>query len=193
MSLRVLLVTLAGLGLMTLSGVHPSPGELANAGAIAPHRLAWPITNWVLTQTYGCTSFELEPAASWCPTGHFHSGLDLAAPVGAPIHAAAGGVARAGEDPGGYGLYVVVDHGGRVSTLYGHLAWTPLGKGVVVRAGDELGFVGSSGLSTGPHLHFEVRRDGRSVDPMPWLPGRVTGGDRDGQQGDPDRQAGGRS
>jgi len=170
MSVRALVVTLAGLGLMTVGGVHAAPGELAAARATPPNRLAWPLTNWVLTQTYGCTSFELEPAALWCPTGHFHSGLDLAAPVGTPIHAAASGVARAAEDPGGYGLYVVVDHGGRLSTLYGHLEWTPLRNAVAVRAGDELGFVGSSGLSTGPHLHFEVRREGRSLDPIPWLP-----------------------
>ena len=166
----MVLVVLAGLGLMTVGGAHAAPGELAGAGASAPNRLAWPLTGWVLTQTYGCTAFELEPAAAWCLTGHFHSGLDLAAPVDTPIHAAAGGVARTAEDPGGYGLYVVVDHGGRVSTLYGHLDWTPLSNGEVVRAGDNLGVVGSSGLSTGPHLHFEVRRDGRPVDPIPWLP-----------------------
>jgi len=169
MSLRALMVMLAGLGLMTAGGVHAAPGELADAGAVGPHQLAWPLTEWVLTQTYGCTGFELEPADSWCPSGHFHSGLDLAAPIDTPIHAAAGGVARVAEDPGGYGLYVLVDHGGRLSTLYGHLEWTPLGDGVAVRAGDELGFVGSSGLSTGPHLHFEVRREGRPVDPIPWL------------------------
>lgn len=166
----MLLVLLGGLGLMTVGGAQGSLSELAPAGAIAPDRLSWPLSDWVLTQRYGCTALDLEPAAAWCPTGHFHSGLDLAAPEGTPIHAAAGGVVRAAEDPGGYGLYVVVDHGGGVSTLYGHLEWTRLGNGVAVRAGDELGFVGSSGLSTGAHLHFEVRREGRPVDPIPWLP-----------------------
>lgn len=170
MSLRMLLVLLVGLGLMTVGGAHASPGELAGAGAIAPNRLTWPLTDRVLTQNYGCTALELEPAAAWCPGGHFHSGLDLAAPMGTPIHAAAAGVARFAEDPGGYGLYVVIDHGGTVSTLYGHLEWTPLVNGGAVRAGDQVGFVGSNGLSTGPHLHFEVRREGRPVDPLPLLP-----------------------
>lgn len=170
MSLRMLLVLLGGLGLMTVGGAHGSLSELAAAGAIAPDRLAWPLSDWVLTQSYGCTALDMEPAAAWCPTGHFHSGLDLAAPEGTPVHAAARGVVRAAEDPGGYGLYVVVDHGGGVSTLYGHLERTRLGNGVAVRAGDDLGFVGSTGLSTGAHLHFEVRREGRPVDPIPWLP-----------------------
>ena len=166
----MLLVLLGGLGLMTLGGAHGSLSELAAAGAIAPDRLAWPLSDWVLTQSYGCTALDMEPAAAWCPTGHFHSGLDLAAPEGTPVHAAASGVVRAAEDLGGYGLYVVVDHGGGVSTLYGHLEWTRLGNGVAVRPGDNLGFVGSTGLSTGAHLHFEVRREGRPVDPIPWLP-----------------------
>jgi len=170
MSLRMLLLLLGGLGLMTLGGAHGSLSELAAAGAIAPDRLAWPLSDWVLTQSYGCTALDMEPAAAWCPTGHFHSGLDLAAPAGTPVHAAAAGVARVAESPWGYGLYVVIVHGGGMATLYGHLDWTPLSDGEPVRAGDELGLVGSSGLSTGPHLHFEVRRNGRPVDPTPWLP-----------------------
>jgi len=170
MSFRTLLVPLVGLGLMTVSGAHTTPSGPPGAGGIAPDRLAWPLRAWVLTQPYGCTSMELEPVADWCQTGHFHSGVDLAAPAGTPVHAAGMGVARVARSPDGYGLYVVIDHGGGVATLYGHLEWTPLSNDEAVRTGDELGLVGSTGLSTGPHLHFEVRRNGRPVDPTLWLP-----------------------
>jgi murein DD-endopeptidase MepM/ murein hydrolase activator NlpD len=170
MSFRTLIVPLVGLGLMTVGGAHTTPSGPAGAGGIGPDRLTSPLRAWVLTQPYGCTTLELEPVADWCPTGHFHSGVDLAAPAGTPVHAAAAGVARVAESPDGYGLYVVIDHGGGVATLYGHLDWTPLSNREGVRGGDELGLVGSSGLSTGPHLHFELRRNGRPVDPTPWLP-----------------------
>jgi murein DD-endopeptidase MepM/ murein hydrolase activator NlpD len=128
------------------------------------------VAGWVLTQGYGCTSFALEPVAPDCPGGHFHGGLDLAAPAGTPVRAAAAGAARVAENPSGYGLHVVIDHGAGVATLYAHLQWTPLHGGQTVGAGEELGQVGSTGLSTGPHLHFEVRRNGRPVDPTPYLP-----------------------
>jgi len=170
MSLRTLLVPLVGLALMSVGGAHALPSGPGGAGGVAPEHLVWPLRAWVLTQPYGCTTFDEEPIAIWCPTGHFHSGLDLAAPAGIPVHAAAAGVARVALSPLGYGLYVIIDHGGGLATLYGHLDWTPLSSGEAVRAGDELGLVGSSGLSTGPHLHFEVRRNGRPVDPTPWLP-----------------------
>ena len=120
-------------------------------------------------QPYGCTSFVLEPVASWCPGGHFHSGVDMAAPAGTPVHAAAAGVAAVAWNPNGYGLYLIVQHGGGVSTLYGHLESTAVVSGDPVAAGAEIGRVGSTGLSTGPHLHFEVRRGGRPVDPVPLL------------------------
>jgi len=94
----------------------------------------------------------------------------MAAPLGTPVRAAAAGVARTALNPGGYGLYVMVDHGGRLATLYGHLDSTALRGAEPVVAGQEVGRLGSSGFSTGPHLHFEVRRDGRPVDPQPWLP-----------------------
>jgi murein DD-endopeptidase MepM/ murein hydrolase activator NlpD len=124
----------------------------------------------VLTQGYGCTTFVLEPPASFCPSGHFHSGIDLAAPLGTPVRAGAAGTAQVANRPSGYGLYVIVDHGGGISTLYGHLDSTGLTSGDRVAAGQQVGRMGSSGMSTGPHLHFEVRREGRPEDPLPWLP-----------------------
>ena len=173
MRARSLALPLGALTVMVVGGAHPPPAGPAGAGGQPPARLAWPLAvDWVLTQPYGCTGFLLEPVAPWCPTGHFHSGIDMAAPEGTPVRCAAAGVARVSANPGGYGLYVVVDHEGGVVTLYGHLGSTPLHGGEPVAAGEELGEVGSTGLSTGPHLHFEVRRDGRPVDPDPWLPAR---------------------
>jgi len=163
MSIRTIAVPLAAVGLMAVAGGQPA----ATAG---PGQLDWPLTDWVQTQAFGCTTFELEPAAPWCPGGHFHSGVDMAAPAGTPVHASAAGVVTVGWSPNGYGLYLVVRHGAGLATLYGHLESTGLVSGDPVAAGAEIGRVGSSGLSTGPHLHFEVRRDGRPVDPVSLLP-----------------------
>lgn len=170
MSLKTVLLPLAAVGLMAVVGV-PAAAPAAPGGP-GPDHLAWPLADWVQTQPYGCTSFELEPAAPWCPGGHFHSGVDMAAPAGTPIHAAAAGVVTVAWDPRGYGLYLLVQHGGGISTLYGHLESASVVSGATVAAGAEIGRVGSTGLSTGPHLHFEIRRNGRPVDPVPLLPSR---------------------
>ncbi len=167
MNLKTIAVPIAALGLMAVVGGRP-----AGPSGAAPGHLQWPLTEWVETQPFGCTSFDLEPAAPWCPSGHFHSGIDMAAPAGTTVHAAAAGRAAVAWSPNGYGLHVVLDHGGGVATLYGHLESTPLVSGDIVPAGAEIGRVGSTGLSTGPHLHFEVRRDGRPVDPVSQLPAR---------------------
>ncbi|MFG2054365.1 M23 family metallopeptidase [Micromonospora sp. NPDC048930] len=102
-----------------------------------------------------------------------HPGVDLAAPTGTPIVAAADGrVTRAGWY-GGYGNYTCIDHGRtdgqRLSTCYGHQSRLLVSPGQRVRAGQVIGLVGSTGASTGPHLHFEVRLGGRPVDPLSWL------------------------
>lgn len=100
-----------------------------------------------------------------------HAGLDIAAPQGAPVVAAAAGrVERAGP-AGTYGNLVVVRHPDGSETRYAHLSAIGVRVGDEVAAGAPLGQVGSTGRSTGPHLHFEVRRDGRPVDPWPLLSG----------------------
>jgi murein DD-endopeptidase MepM/ murein hydrolase activator NlpD len=97
----------------------------------------------------------------------FHAGIDIPAPAGAPVAAAgAGRVAYAGWHAGGYGLLVVVAHGGGVRTFYAHLSRVDVALGARVQAGRQVGVVGSTGHSTGPHLHFEVRVRGAAVDPM---------------------------
>ncbi len=98
-----------------------------------------------------------------------HDGLDLAAPTGTPIRAArAGEVVFAGEK-GGYGNAVVLEHRDGTTSLYGHASVLRVEAGQSVRAGEIVAEVGSTGHSTGPHLHFEVRRDGEPIDPRPLL------------------------
>lgn len=99
----------------------------------------------------------------------FHPGLDIAADEGAPISAAAGGrVVSAGPD-GGYGNLIVVDNGNGVTTRYGHCSQIFARVGENVAAGQTIGAVGSTGRSTGPHLHFEVRLADKPVDPQTYL------------------------
>jgi murein DD-endopeptidase MepM/ murein hydrolase activator NlpD len=99
-----------------------------------------------------------------------HAGIDLAAPAGTEVLAArAGTVSEVGVDPV-YGIYVLISHEGGWETLYGHLSARRVELNTVVKSGMMIGNVGSTGLSTGPHLHFEVRIRGSSRDPVPLLP-----------------------
>ena len=99
-------------------------------------------------------------------TARAHRGLDFAAPYGSPVvTTSAGIVARAGW-MGGYGNCVIVDHGGGVETRYGHLSAITVAPGQQVSQGALLGYVGSTGRSTGPHLHYEVRINGAAVNPL---------------------------
>jgi murein DD-endopeptidase MepM/ murein hydrolase activator NlpD len=99
----------------------------------------------------------------------FHPGLDLAAGSGTPIHAAAAGVVVMAGDCGGYGSCVVIDHGSSLATVYGHQSEVLTQVGDQVDVGQVIGLVGSTGKSTGPHLHFEVRLHGMPIDPMATL------------------------
>jgi murein DD-endopeptidase MepM/ murein hydrolase activator NlpD len=95
----------------------------------------------------------------------FHAGLDLAAPMGSPIVAAADGRVVSAGWHGGYGRLVAIAHSGGIETMYGHMSRIVAQSGSFVRQGQLIGYVGSSGLSTGPHLHYEVLKDGRPVNP----------------------------
>lgn len=94
-----------------------------------------------------------------------HAGADLGSPTGTPIHAPADGIVVLAEVRGGYGNAVVIDHGNSLATLYGHTSKMLVKPGQIVKRGDVIALVGSTGLSTGPHLHFETRIKGLPIDP----------------------------
>ena len=94
-----------------------------------------------------------------------HPGIDLAVPVGSDVRASGGGVVRqVGEDPA-YGLFVLIQHPDGYQTMYGHLSRVLVQRNDMVRAGQVVALSGSTGRSTAPHLHFEIRLQGRSLDP----------------------------
>ena len=136
---------------------------------IAGLTLSWPMAGARLTQVFGPSELLLEPPLG--PYAHFHTGIDIAAPFGTTVMAAAEGVVVAvGHSRVGYGNYVVIAHGGGIMTLYGHLLETNVDVGNKVVRGQRVGLEGSTGWSTGPHVHFELRVDDAVIDPMPYLP-----------------------
>ena len=98
-----------------------------------------------------------------------HDGVDLAAPRGTPVYAPADGYVQKASAFGSYGNFIEIEHGGNIETRYGHLSGYAVAAGDQVHKGQLIGYVGSTGRSTGPHLHYEVRVAGEVVDPMPYL------------------------
>ena len=105
------------------------------------------------------------------PQKRFHRGVDIAAAEGTPVRAVAPGRVLFSADAPGYGKLVTIDHGSGLVTRYAHNGVNLVSAGARVAAGQEVGLVGSTGRSAGPHLHFEVVRNGRAVDPQPFLAG----------------------
>ena len=99
----------------------------------------------------------------------FHSGIDFGASEGSPIYAFEAGKVEFAGSKGGYGKAVIINHGARKSTFYGHAKALSVRKGERVATGQMIGEVGSTGFSTGPHLHFEVRLNNKPVNPRPYL------------------------
>ncbi len=124
-----------------------------------------PLAHSSVSQGFGCSSFAFEPVDRACPGGHWHSGIDLAAARGTPVMATLPGSVAIIVSATGYGLHIVIDHGGGLSSLYSHLDTALVMTGDFVTAGQVIATVGSSGNATGPHLHFEIRRDGIPEDP----------------------------
>ncbi|MBO6944792.1 M23 family metallopeptidase [Altererythrobacter sp.] len=98
-----------------------------------------------------------------------HKGIDLAAPSGTPIYATADGIIDRAEWFSSYGLFVEIDHGAELETRYAHMSRLAVAEGQRVSKGDLIGYVGSTGRSTGPHLHYEVRVSGVAVNPIPYM------------------------
>ena len=99
-----------------------------------------------------------------------HAGIDIGNTHGQPVHAARGGLVITAGPWGGYGNAVVIEHGFGLSSVYAHLSTLTVRPGTFVDALDQVGHIGSTGLSTGPHLHFEIRLQGTAVDPLRYLP-----------------------
>ncbi|MBV8722831.1 MAG: peptidoglycan DD-metalloendopeptidase family protein [Candidatus Eremiobacteraeota bacterium] len=135
-------------------------GGVESAGG--PGSFSWPVTG-TITSPFGWRSNPFGGSPE------FHQGLDIAAPTGTTVAAAAGGTVIMAQWYGGYGNYILIDHGGGYSTGYGHLSAIYVSSGQTVTRGQAIGAVGSTGQSTGPHLHFEVRINGKPVDPAPRL------------------------
>ena len=127
--------------------------------APAAQRIRPPVENMRYSSTFGQRADPLHGSR------RRHSGIDLPQPRGTLVYASAGGVISFAGTANGYGKLVEIDHGGGVRTRYAHLSQFTVTSGMAVVGGDVVGFVGSTGRSTGNHLHYEVRIDGRAVDP----------------------------
>ncbi|HEV7180248.1 MAG TPA: M23 family metallopeptidase, partial [Candidatus Baltobacteraceae bacterium] len=127
-----------------------------------PGSFSWPVSG-TITSPYGWRSNPFGGSPD------FHPGLDIAAPAGTTVTAAASGTVILAQWYGGYGNFVMIDHGGNISSGYGHLSAIYVSVGQKVQRGQAIGAVGSTGHSTGPHVHFEIRVNGKPVDPTPRL------------------------
>lgn len=151
--------------LCSLSACASSPEPVLLDSTASSGRFLWPME----LSTRAVTS-EFGVRGGRGKSREFHRGLDISAPRGTPVRAVAPGVVTVAGDGGGYGHYVVVDHGQGLSTLYAHLLDFAVRRGDRVAAGVALGRVGKSGNATGYHLHFEVRRGTQPLDPRGYLP-----------------------
>jgi murein DD-endopeptidase MepM/ murein hydrolase activator NlpD len=133
-----------------------------NKTALGSGRYIWP-TQGRITSYFG---YRIHPILR---KRKYHSGIDIAAPQGTPILASDSGVVVFSARNGGYGKMIIIDHGSGFSTVYAHCSYLLAGQGQTVTKGQEIAKVGTTGLSTGPHVHFEVRKDGVAVDPMSYL------------------------
>lgn len=137
-----------------------------NTGSYEGGQMQWPVPGYSrISSPFG---YRIHPILK---VKKLHTGIDIPAATGTPIVAAAAGTVIYAGTLGGYGKTVMVDHNGGIVTLYAHNSQILVKEGQVVERGETLSKAGSTGMSTGPHLHFEVRENGTYVDPMPYLKG----------------------
>ncbi|MFM2139576.1 MAG: hypothetical protein RJA57_1883 [Bacteroidota bacterium] len=138
--------------------VHDKETLLSHTPAIQP------VSNKDLNRIASGFGYRIDPVYK---TTKFHAGLDFTAPQGTPIYATADGrVSTAGNSGNGYGNHVIIDHGYGYETLYGHMVRIKARVGLTVKRGEVIGWVGSTGKSTGPHCHYEVHKYGEKMDPI---------------------------
>lgn len=145
----------------SLPGPVQTSSAVQTASAGRAGGLAWPLRSFTLTSRFGERDIAFHRAV-------FHGGIDLAAPFGTPIYAASGGTVSA-SGYGAFGLNVWTVSGSS-TVIYGHMSRTAVVAGQVVQPGQLLGYIGCTGICTGPHLHFEVRLGGQVTDPLALLP-----------------------
>jgi murein DD-endopeptidase MepM/ murein hydrolase activator NlpD len=137
-------------------------GNAADWGSSADAPTLWPVMG-LITSSFG------ERQDPFNGEGAFHKGVDISASIGAPVRAPADGTVLMAGPASGYGREVVIDHGRGIHTAYGHLSGFAVTPGQDVRRGDIIGYVGSEGRSTGPHLHYEVRLHETPVNPHKYM------------------------
>ena len=137
-----------------------------NNGGSAPNSGGFirPVSGGYVTSAYGWRTHPIKGTRS------FHSGVDIGVPQGTPIYASKSGTVTSATYSSAYGYYVTINHGDGFSTLYGHMTHYIVSAGDTVTQGQVIGYVGSTGLSTGPHLHFTVYYGGSTVNPMSYVP-----------------------
>lgn len=145
-----------------ITSQHAGAGDASQIPAGAPH-LILPVSGRA-SSGYGLRADPIKHEMI------NHPGFDLAAPTGTQVNAAAGGTVVHAGPAGTYGNLVTVRHDNGFETRYAHLSEVDVKVGDTVQAGQDVGKVGTTGYSTGPHLHFEVRKDGQAIDPAPLLP-----------------------
>ena len=155
-----------------VEALRPAPGELETVAAFRNN--VSDARHWeepFARPVAGCMSspFGVNRLYNGKPTGNYHSGIDQRSPAGTPIHALAGGVVRLVRPYNLHGNVVGVDHGQGLESIYLHMSKFAVAEGASVRKGDVLGYVGSTGRSTGPHLHWSVYANGVSVNPLQWI------------------------
>jgi murein DD-endopeptidase MepM/ murein hydrolase activator NlpD len=138
--------------------------SLSQGGQFIGGKFVWPAPGYKrITSEFG---WRIHPVYK---TRKYHSGLDIGVPWGKKVVAAGTGKVIYAGTYGGYGKAVIIDHGGGITTLYAHNSSLKVKAGAIVSAGTTIALSGSTGVSTGPHLHFEVRKNGEVVNPRPWL------------------------
>lgn len=142
------------------AAVNGTGGTTTPSTQVASGMFIWPTTSYTVTSPWG---YRTHPIFG---TQKFHSGIDIGAGSGQPIYAAASGTVVTASPSDSYGNYVMIDHGNGYYTLYAHQTRYIVSVGQSVSQGEVIGYVGSTGWSTGPHLHFEVRVNGSTADPQ---------------------------
>ncbi|WP_159980985.1 MULTISPECIES: M23 family metallopeptidase [unclassified Novosphingobium] len=159
-----------------LAAAKPKPAVAGSFASVAiPSRN--PLAQERMTSTFGMREHPILGGR------RAHKGVDLAAPTGTPIYATADGTVSRASWFSGYGLYISLEHGGDMQTRYGHMSRLNVAEGQRVHKGDVIGFVGSTGNSTGPHLHYEVRVSGEAVNPLAYMQTGIAANDGDAKGG----------